>query len=210
MIMALRRRDLLMLAGGGLTLVACGGGGSVPQDSFYRLTIDDPGRRYGKPLLDGTVEVTRFEADGLTSERALVYQESGPTLRQYRTHYWVDTPTRLLQEATVKALRAAEAAPRVVTPDARVRSDYRVAGRLERLQHSPGDGGAAGVIVAAEFEVTQARSGGLVLLRRYETRREVVDDSVPAAAVAFRDALTDIMGRFLDDLAEANGVGPEA
>lgn len=201
----MRRRDLLLLAGSGLVLAACGGGGSVPRDSFYRLTIDDPGRRYGMPVLDGTVEVTRFEADGLTSERAVIYQESGPALRQYSYHYWVDSPTLLLQEAVVNALRQSRAARRVVTPGARVRSDYQVTGKLNQLQHTIREGGAE-VVIALDINVTRTADGRLVLHKRYIERAPVLGEGVPAAVEEFQTALTGVAARLLDDLAEANGV----
>jgi ABC-type uncharacterized transport system auxiliary subunit len=60
------------------------------------------------------------------------------------------------------------------------------------------------VVVTTEIEVTRARDGGLVMLERYEVVQAVADDSVPAAAAAFRQALTEVVARFLDDLAAAN------
>lgn len=203
----MRRRDLLTLAGGALLLTACGSTGPVQQDSFYRLSIDDPGRRFGQPLLDGTVEVGRFSADGLTSERAIVHTGAGPGLRQYNYHYWVDSPTRLIQEAVVKALRVGEAAPRIVTAGTRVPADYRVTGKLGRLHHETGETGETGadVVVELEISVIDARSNTLVMVGDYSARRRVEGDGVPAAVVAFRHALTGILARFLDELAAATG-----
>lgn len=199
-----RRRDFLALAGVGLALGACGGAGPAPQDSFYRLTIDDPGRRFGRPLLDGTVEVARFSADGLASERAIVHAPSGPALRRYNYHYWVDSPTRLVQEAVMQALRVSDAAPRVVGTDTRVPSDYRVTGKLGRLQHETGQSGGE-VVVDLEINVIDTSRSALVMVGDYSVRRRVESDGVPAAVIAFRQALTEIVGRFLDELAAANG-----
>lgn len=184
-----------------LLLVGCGTE-PVPQDSFYRLEIDDPARRYGTPLIDGTVEVERFSADGVIAQRAMVYNEGGPALRQYNYHYWAEAPTLMLQDAFIQGLRTAKAAERVVTANLRVLPDYRLVGRVKRLQHDVG-AQPPRVRMALELSVVNARDGGLILLETYETTRTARDGSVAAAVTTFRNALTEVTGRFLDDLADA-------
>ena len=186
-----------------LLLTACGGGSAPPPDSFYRLSADDPGRRYGRPLLPGTVEVGRFSADGVTGERALVYSNGGQRVRRYSYHHWIDSPPRLIQESLVEALRRVEAAEAVVTPELRLRSDWRVEGQLKRLEHRlTGDGGAE-VVLAIEVSVVDARDGGLVMIDGFRSRRQVASTEVEPAVEAFNVALTDVVAEFLDRLAEA-------
>lgn len=201
----MRRRALLLAV---LLLGACSGGASPPPDSFYRLEAGDPGRRYGTPLLDGTVEVARLDADGVTGGRPIVYHADGPQLRRYSYHYWVESPAKQMQAAVIAALRRAEAARRVVRPETRVPADWRVSGTLRELSHRPGDGGGGGrIVLAATLSVVDARDGTLVLLEDFRVERPAPGDGVPAAVERFQAALTELMGRFLDRLAEGRRAG---
>lgn len=187
----------------------------APPDSFYRLAADDPGRRYGEPLLAGVVEVERFSADGVIGQRPIVYQDSGPALRQYHYHYWAEAPTRMLQDAFIQALRTANAASQVVTPEMRVRPAYRVIGTLKRLEHLLGHGDStAAVVLTLEVSVIRTRDGVPMLLETYRLRRPARRAGVPAGIQAFRAAMTEVTARFLDDLAAATrgeaSTGPAA
>lgn len=194
-------KRLAAALGAVLLLAACGGGSSAPSDSFYRLDPADVGRRYGQPLLDGTVQVTRFAADGVTGGRPIVYMADGQTLRQYNYHYWVESPAKQMQAAAIAALRRAEVAPRVVSPDLRVLADWRVDGTLQRLDYDPGPDSR--VRVRMELAVVDTSDGEVLLLDTFEVTRPVERDAVPAAVRAFNAATTELLGRFLDQLAEA-------
>jgi ABC-type uncharacterized transport system auxiliary subunit len=194
-------RRLSVLLAGLLLLAGCAGGSGPPADSFYRLDPGDVGRRYGQPLLDGTVQVARFSADGVTGGRPIVYRTEGSTLRQYNYHYWVESPAKQMQDAVIAAMRDANAAPRVVSPDLRVLADWRVDGTLRRLDYDPGPDGAnadSRVIVRLELSLVDTRNGDLVLQETFEATRRVPEDSVPAAVESFNAAATDLLARFLD------------
>ena len=193
-------KRLAVAFGSFLLLAACAGGSGPPADSFYRLEPSDVGRRYGQPLLDGTVQVTRFAADGVTGGRPIVYMADGQTLRQYNYHYWVESPAKQMQAAMIAALRRAEVAPRVVSPDLRVLADWRVDGRLRRLDYEPGPDRR--VVVRMELSLVDTRDGEVLLLDTFEVTQTVGRDAVPAAVRAFNAATAELLGRFLDRLAE--------
>jgi ABC-type uncharacterized transport system auxiliary subunit len=184
-------------------LAGCGGGSAPPADSFYRLAPADVGRRYGQPLLDGTVQVARFGADGVTGGRPIVYLADGATLRQYSYHYWVDGPAKQMQAAVIAAMRQANVAPRVVSPDLRVIADWRVDGTLRRLEYDPGPDGR--VVVRLELSLVDTEDGDVLLLDSFEATRPVPRDKVPAAVRAFNAATTDLLARFMDRIAAAIG-----
>lgn len=202
-----RRRTLRLAAGGApaLALLAagCSGGTAPPADSFYRLQAQDPGRRYGTPLLPGTLEVGRFDADGVTGERALVYSEGAGRLRRYSYHYWVDSPTRLIQKALVESLRTVNAAQTVVTPNLRLLADWRLEGSVDRLEHRLIGEERAEALLAVEFSVVNARDGRLVMIDSFSARRDLASQDVSAAADAFDSALTEVVAQFLDKLETA-------
>jgi len=182
-----------------LLLAACGGGSSAPSDSFYRLDPADVGRRYGQPLLDGTVQVARFSADGVTGGRPIVYRADGAALRQYSYHYWVESPAQQIRDAVIEAMRRANVAPRVVSPELRVLADWRVEGTLRRLDYDPAPDGR--VVVRLELSLVDTRNGDLVLQDTFEATGSVRSDTVPAAVQSFNAAATDVLARFLDRLA---------
>ena len=184
-----------------LLLAGCAGGSGPPADSFYRLEPADIGRRYGQPVLDGTVQVARFGADGVTGGRPIVYRADGATLRQYNHHYWVESPAQQMRDAVIEAMRRANVAPRVVSPDLRVLADWRVKGTLRQMDYAPAPDGR--VVVRLELSLVDTRNGDLVLQDTFEATRSVSRDEVRAAVERFNAAARAVLVRFLDRLAEA-------
>jgi ABC-type uncharacterized transport system auxiliary subunit len=192
------------LTGFGLAVLGACAPAPPPADRFYELRPDDTGRRFGTPLLDGTVVVERFAADGVLDARALVYKPAaGPTMRRYNYHHWSEAPGLMLRDAVIRAFRQANVAPRVVSPNMRLRPDYRVTGTLTQLHHERVDGTGARARLAVEIGVTRVRTGELVMLGTYERQRRVDSAKVADAVAAFRVAVTDIMADAIDDLAHA-------
>lgn len=181
-------------------LVSCGGGPPPPKDEFYRLNVVAPSTTFPTPVLNGTVEVSRLHADGVTIERAIAYSSKKTQLTQYAYHYWTETPVRLLQEALVDQLRAAKVAPLVVTPEHRALSDYNVLGKVRRFEHLRE--GSPRVVVEVELTVQNASDGQVLLLETYMVEEPASDATVPAAAEAMSRAVGALSERFLADLAK--------
>lgn len=195
-------RILAMLAV--LALAACTAPAPAPDDSFYRLGSPDPEQVFDTPPLQGTVEVSRFSSSGMGDERALLYSEDGgQSLNRYNYHFWSDAPTIMLRDALVEALRAANAAERVVTPALRVEPDYRLDGRILRLEHHKTENR---VVVAVEFAAIHARGEDLLLLETYREEEPVNGSSADAAAQSVQPALNRLLQRFIADLADLEPV----
>lgn len=199
-------KRLAVAFGSFLLLAACAGGSGPPSDSFYRLEPSDVGRRYGQPLLEGTVQVARFSANGVTGGRPIVYMADATTLRQYSYHYWVESPAQQIRDAVIAAMRDANAAPRVVSPDLRVVADWRIQGTLQRLEYDPGPDPT--VVLRLELSLIDTRSGDLVLQDTFGATRSVRTDAVPAAVQSFNAATTDVLAQFLDRMAAAAPESP--
>ena len=180
-----------------LAIVAVTGCGAPPQkDTFYRLP--EPGAAapasatHRGPLL----QVPPFSANGLVSERALVYARAdGTALEQYNYHFWVDSPRRMLQQALSAALATSLDARVVAEP---VAGAHSVRGRIERLERAAGDGAVARVALA--FEVHAPHGGPAVFARRYARELEPSDDSIAACAAALGQASQDILAQFATEL----------
>ncbi len=175
--------------------------GPAPRDHYYRLEIPAPRAKLQPAPLQGTLEVDRLRADALTRERTLLYRESSgdAEVRRHTYHQWIDSPTLLIQRQLVEFLREAGVAPRIITPEMRVKPDLVVAGRLLELAQIQG-GSEPHVVV--EMELTLTRLSGRVLLvhETYREQRSTGGVGVPAAVDAFGAALGAIFERFLADV----------
>jgi cholesterol transport system auxiliary component len=173
----------------------------IPPDRFYRIVVGDPATVPVRPPLDGPLEVDRPDADGLLGARPIVYAEAAHPneLQQYSYDFWTEPPALMLQNELVGYLRAAGIADMVVTPGLRVNADYRLSGRLSRLEYLVGD--QPRVLIEIEFAVRDNRHGRITLLNTYRAEATPVDGSLPSAVDAFGKAFTAIATRLTADLA---------
>ncbi|MBF0335459.1 MAG: membrane integrity-associated transporter subunit PqiC, partial [Alphaproteobacteria bacterium] len=95
---------------------------------------------------------------------------------------------------------AANAAETVLTSDLRALPDAIVQGHIRRFERVTGDRPA--VVAEIELGVSGRTAGKPILLRTYRVERPVpADGGVAAAAQAMNEALAELFGRFVADLA---------
>ena len=172
----------------------------VPTDRFYRLEVADPKTRLAKPPLEGTLEVDRFVADGLTAGRPIVYSESGRPreVLEYHYHFWTEPPTIMLRDQLVAFLRTAKVAKTVVTPEHRVEPDYELSGKIKRLEQIKGTPPRA--VVELELALKRSAGGEILLLNTYRIEADAKTGTVGAAVDALNSALGLIYARFTNKI----------
>lgn len=182
------------------SLAGCGSAAPVPQDKFYRLQAVSTAAPSATPKLDGTLEIERFSADGLTAGRPIVYAESDVPnqLLEYHYHFWTQPPTIMLQDELVTYLRAANYAKNVVTPEMRINPDYGLTGRIRRFEQVLGSPDAA--VIEIEVGLRRIADGKLMLLKTYRHESKQSSRGVPAAVVAMNEALNIVYSDLLADL----------
>ncbi|WP_422369467.1 ABC-type transport auxiliary lipoprotein family protein [Pelagibius sp.] len=190
-------------------LAAClGSAPPVPRDHYYRLLVPPPPPgpegAGAEILLPGVVMVELPQADGLLRERPLLYSQSGESheLQQHNYHYWNDVPPRMLQDQMVGYLRRSGVTGQVVTPDTRVRSDFRVTGKARRLERLLG-GGPPRVFVEIELALLRLSDDTLLVVENYTAEEPAGGDSVEAAVVALNRATARIFDAFLTQVRAA-------
>ncbi|WP_340116213.1 ABC-type transport auxiliary lipoprotein family protein [Pelagibius sp. 7325] len=186
-------------------LVAClGSAPPVPRDHYYRLLVPMPAEVSGAALLPGVMTVEPLLADGLLRERPLLYSAgvAATELQQHNYHYWNDVPPRMLQDQMVTYLRRSGAAGLVVTPDTRVRADYRVSGKAKRFERLVGDG-APKVVVEIELVLQRLSDDALLVVDTYSAEEAAENDSVGASIDALNRATAGVLDAFLGDLRQA-------
>ena len=171
----------------------------VPRDHYYRVLIPAPARN-DVPALPGVLEVSPLDADGLLRERPLLYSANGQSydMQQHDYHYWIDPPPRMLQNQLIDYLRLSGLAATIVTPDLRVKADYKLSGRIKRLERLLG-GGSPRVVVELELALVESTSNQLLLVRNYTAEVRSTDESVATSITAINIALSQIFERFLID-----------
>ena len=91
-----------------------------PQNHFYRLGTPEPHIVHQNAPLQGKIMIKTMRADGLASQRPIVYSEKTRPfeVRQYNYHYWFEAPPTMLQLQLIDHFRTARAAKTIKTSEA--------------------------------------------------------------------------------------------
>jgi ABC-type uncharacterized transport system auxiliary subunit len=182
-------------------IAAAGCVGSAPSTHYYRPVVGGPPQtRASTPHLDGVLSITRFTADGLVGDRAIVHTDTeGLEVRPYLYHLWTAPPTEMLQEQLARYLEAANVAATVVTAGARIRHRYVILGRINRFELVSGRDGNR-VVVELRLTVSDDSAGRVLWNETYLSEATPADETVAAAVEAFSRALDDVFARFTGDV----------
>ncbi|MBL8709719.1 MAG: membrane integrity-associated transporter subunit PqiC [Rhodospirillaceae bacterium] len=170
----------------------------VPKEQYYRLiAIDSP--EPGSQILPGIVEVAPFLAEGVMGERPLLFTaDQGQKLEQRNYAYWTDAPPAMLRDQLIAYLNAAGVADRVVQSELRIASQYRLQGRIKRLEQTTGGGN--GGVIALELSLIDKNSDQIIASGLYEAARPAAGDSIDDAVIALNAGLNEIFANFVADL----------
>jgi len=186
-----------------LVLGSCGSAPPVPEDNFYRLQAVYADEPLSNKTLPGTVEVERFVADGLTSERAIVYSEAGKPnqVNAYHYHFWIKPPTVMLRDELVSFLRAAKISDAVVTPEMRVQAKYAITGKIKHLEQVRAKKQTR-TLLETELSLRRPGDGKLLFLNTYRIENVAGGAGVDAAVDSLNTALSIIYADFLADISK--------
>lgn len=173
---------------------------TVPEDHYYRLSPVSEQPRATAPILQGTVEVSRFVADGLAAGRAIVFSrpQDNHRVQPYNYHFWTEPPPIMLQNQLVAYLRRAAIAKNVVTPELRVEPEFIVSGRISRFEQNVGTPG--NVLVELELGLKETNTDRLVHVQMYRAETSTTDASPGKAISAFSQSIAKIYQQFVNDL----------
>ena len=124
----------------------------APPERNYRVDIATPA---GAAPFKGTIVVEAFQAQGVYSERPLLFRHSGDVavLEQYHYQFWAEPPAAMMRDGLVSYLRGAFGTGQVFPADARARGDYTVRARIRRFEQIV-DGDKSRAALAMEFIVS--------------------------------------------------------
>ncbi len=184
-------------------LSSCGSAPPVPEDHFYRLQAVYAAEPLSSKKLAGTIEVDRFVADGLTSERSIVFSEAEKPnqVKAYHYHFWIKPPTVMLRDELVSFLRAAKISDAVVTPEMRVQANYALTGKIKHLEQVKAKGQTR-TLLEVEFGLRRPSDGKLLFLDSYRIENVAGGGNVAAAVDSLNTALSIIYADFLADISK--------
>ena len=184
-------------------LTACGSTPPVPEDQYYRLQAIYASEPLTTKPLAGTIEVDRFVADGLTSERAIVYSDiqKPNQVRAYHYDFWIKPPTVMLRDELVSFLRKSKISDAVVTPEMRVNAEYALTGKIKHLEQVKMESGYR-TILEVELGLRHPNTGKLLFLDTYRLENDASGSSVGAAVKSLNTALSIIYSEFLTSISK--------
>ena len=182
---------------------ACGSAPPVPEDQYYRLQAIYASEPLTTKPLAGTIEVDRFVADGLTSERAIVYSDiqKPNQVRAYHYDFWIKPPTVMLRDELVSFLRKSKISDAVVTPEMRVNAEYALTGKIKHLEQVKMESGYR-TILEVELGLRHPNTGKLLFLDTYRLENDASGSSVGAAVKSLNTALSIIYSEFLTSISK--------
>jgi cholesterol transport system auxiliary component len=189
-----------------LLLAGCGTTAPLPEDRFYQLNPGVTTESRVAPVLSGGLIIDRVSADPLRSGRAILYSDNKTPLELRRYHYefWVDQPTKLVQQALHARFRGTGFADRVLDGDDGANARYRLSTRLQRfeqLRDSTHD--SADVVVELEATLYANSSRTVIWTQRYHQRQPVGEPGMHATVTAMEAALHAVLDSMGSDLSVA-------
>ena len=184
-----------------LLLGACfGGGESVPQDQFYRLSAASCTGERLTPIAN-VLAVSALQSDVLHRERPILYSQADEPLKlqRYHYHHWTNVPSKLIQDHLVDYLRSCGIAKHVIRYGDQAKIDAEVGGQIKRFERVLGKSGTTVVVQLELFYQTRGKSPRLYQ-HVYEHQLDVGNGSMHATALAFSQALQAIYADFIRDL----------
>ncbi len=189
-----------------LMLLGCVGNTPLPEDHYYRLSVETPAQRPVTPTDARLVLVEALRAPDVYASRTIAYSaEPGQlSLEHYHYHSWIDPPARLLQQELIRYLQAVKLAAAVVPDAGRAQPDYRIAGDIRRFERRKTAKGWEAVVALELRADTAPGNTQMLIVRSYEQIVPAADATLEATVQAFSTATTTIFQQFVSDLTKTS------
>jgi len=170
----------------------------APEHKYYRLLALPASPAQQAVHLPGELAVRPLRAEGLYSERAIIFSdEQQRQLQQYHYHHWLYPPGQLVQEHLAAWLRQAGIAPSVRLQEHGGEALYAISGRIVRFEKTTVAGQAKASVA---LDLRLEKKGKLLWQQTYTAGKAVSDATMNGFSAAMEVALNQIYGEFLADL----------
>lgn len=181
-----------------VTLSGCQSLPAAPEHKYYRLLVAPAPPAQQAVRLPGELAVRPLRAEGLYSERAIIFSdEQQRQLQQYHYHHWLYAPGQLVQEHLAASLNQAGIATAVRVQARGGDMAYTLSGRIVHFEKVISKGQAKASVA---LELRLEKKGRLLWQKTYAASESVPDGGMNGFTAAMEVALNRIYGEFLVDL----------
>jgi ABC-type uncharacterized transport system auxiliary subunit len=177
-----------MLGCGTVLVVLAGCGGAIKYPKYYTLNIPAAPLDARVTQLSGTVSVRRFESAPYLRQKRIAYRPVPEEIGFYEYHRWAEDPAEAVTTAVIEALRSYHLFSSVKRYDGQGLQDYLLSGRVERLEETDYDGGAA-VTTKLSAELTDLRTGATAWAGEATETLRVEESTVNAVVIQMNQAI---------------------
>ena len=193
----------VLLAGGLLSLAACGG--KVRYPSYYVLNVPPAPKVIGGKPVFGSAAVREFSAPRFLRAGPIVYRQSPEQVGFYNYDHWAVDPRSVITSAMAQNLQARGLFESVHLFDGRAISDYLVTGTLDHLEEVD-QGHDVFITVAVSAQLLDLKTGH-VLWRDSSSETSKLDHHAVPSLVdgmsqAAENAVTRLVSSMQDRLAQ--------
>jgi len=204
-----RGSKLIVAAALCCVLVSCAAPEAIPDFRYYRLAPAAPMTALPKPLLDRSLVLENFRADGVQAERAILYANYPDSLKLSQYHYqlWNDPPPVMLQMRLRELLSAANVSSYVTDRLAPSVKAYRLSASIYRFEHVVVAGQASEGVLGLRMRL-MADGVAIPLIERDELVRVPVSGArVEDGVIALSAAIDQIAQRLVAALQKRTPTG---
>jgi ABC-type uncharacterized transport system auxiliary subunit len=175
------------------SLTACAAP-EVPKEQYFRL-VAAPGNAHASKSLEGGIEIPPFDADGVMSERPLLFTaDGGQKLEQRNYAYWTNSPPQMLRDQLVTYLRAAQLSSQIVPSELRVDTKYAIHGTVRRLEQTANpDGGT----IEIELALLNRDKDEIIVSKVFHVDQATGDTNIDPAVTALNTGMNKIFHDFV-------------
>lgn len=210
-----RKFVILAVSGSFLLLVGCDTvrdenvrDNSDGIEHYYSLPDNGPGFKFRSPMLRGVLGISPIDADGIRSDRRMLFKKSNSPLelRLHHFRFWTDSPTKLVQQKITDYFRGMGLANKVIRYNPGNKVDYLLHGRLLKFErYVDTKSNEDKVLVSIELSISKESTGQLVVsntvihIREKAARAGNANKTIVNAVKSFNVALSKALVKFIKE-----------
>ena len=184
-----------------LTWALSCGGGKIPPTRYYTLDLPPAPSPQASTAQESVAVRPVTAADPFAQDR-IVYRPSRHEVGFYEYHRWAADPRESVQSALIEELEASGLFQTVSAYDGRMRPDYLLQARIERLEEVDFESGVK-VYVEIAAELVDASTNRVVWTGTGEASGTVGSPEVGAVVAEMSRAVTESLDQIVEDLRQS-------
>jgi ABC-type uncharacterized transport system auxiliary subunit len=172
----------------------------IPEDAFYDLDVSYKEKLfYGQPLV-GNLEIKDVSANGLLSGQAIVFVDENNIYSSYKYAYWKQSPELMLKNKLEDFLLKSATVEEIIDSKNGKTADYELFAQIENFEQKKNEIGQVFGYVKIKFSVFDKNKKKIILLDRYESKKELPAENIDMFVSAVGNDIEEILNNLIEDL----------